>query len=321
MKKQRLIFVWVLVFLVALSTTISVAAQGQTGIEISDAWARPTVSESGMGEGEEDAMNMSAGMTSAVYMAIANTSDMPLTLLTAETSIAETVEIHETIIGDNDVMQMRPVESAIQIAAGDSAALAPGGFHIMLIEPVPLAPGTAFAMTMIFQAGNDIVEVVVGVPVQEEPPIPSEIVITQAWARPTAAEMMDDDMDMMSTEEAMMDMGGTSAAYMFIENTSDTDVTLVGGATDAAGIVEIHETSMDDNDVMQMRPLVDGLTIPSGESVELRPGGFHIMFLDLQDPFVSGSALYLELAFDNGETLRLGVPIEDRFGMPMDMDG
>ncbi|MEM6529822.1 MAG: copper chaperone PCu(A)C, partial [Chloroflexota bacterium] len=318
-------------------------AQMAEDVVITGVWARPTAGEMAMEDAEMMDMEMTGSETSAIYMMISNPGEDSLTLVAGETPVAGVVEIHETSMGENDVMQMRPVDGGIEIPAGESVELRPGGFHVMLLDmQMPLVPQDAFIITLTFEVeGTDPLNVPLAVPVLEEPPIMGEIVITQAWARPTAAgEMaMDDmgDMDMMATEEAMMDgmemmsteeammdgmemdmdMSGTSAAYMFIENTGMEDVTLISGATDMAAIVEIHETSMNDNNVMQMRPLADGLVIPAGERVELRPGGFHVMFLDLQEPFLAGEALFLELTFDNGETLTVAAPIEDRLMMGM----
>ncbi|MEL6151138.1 MAG: copper chaperone PCu(A)C [Chloroflexota bacterium] len=320
------------VFLLAsllLIAVPAVSAQPPEEVIITGVWARPTVAAMTMGEGAEMDMYVVDGATSAIYMTITNTGDKLLSLVAAETPAAGILEIHETTMGDNDVMQMRPVDGGIEIPAGESTELRPGGFHVMMLDlQMPLVAEDAFMVTLAFNVeGADPISVPIAVPVLEEPPVPGEIVITQAWARPTAAgSMAMDDMDMMATEEAMamddmgdmeMDMGGTSAAYMFIENTGSEDVTLTSSATDMADIVEIHETSMNDNNVMQMRPLADGLVIPAGERVELRPGGFHVMLLGLQEPFLDGDALFLELTFDNGETIAIAAPIEDRLMMGM----
>ena len=75
---------------------------------------------------------------------------------------------------------------------------------------------------------------------------------------------------------------GASVAggYMKITNTGTTPDRLVGGSTDVAKRFEIHEMSMDGG-VMKMRELSNGLEIPPGASVELKPGSYHVMLQNL----------------------------------------
>lgn len=93
--------------------------------------------------------------------------------------------------------------------------------------------------------------------------------------------------------------GGAKIAggYLKITNSGSTSDRLVSAATSAAGKVEIHEMSMT-NGVMQMRPLNDGLVVKPGETVELKPGGFHMMFMDLTQPFKQGNAVKATLQFE-----------------------
>ena len=91
-------------------------------------------------------------------------------------------------------------------------------------------------------------------------------------------------------------------------------------ATDAADVVELHET-VDDNGVMRMIPQPDGFTVPAGGSVELKPGGKHVMMIGLAKPLETGDEFELTLNFDNGESMTLTVPVADMSGeMPMNMD-
>src|SRR6056297_2719052 len=73
-----------------------------------------------------------------------------------------------------------------------------------------------------------------------------------------------------------------AGGFVTITNTGAADDRLAGASSDVAGHMEVHEMAMDDG-VMRMRELADGLAIPAGETVTLEPGGFHIMFMDLQD--------------------------------------
>lgn len=84
--------------------------------------------------------------------------------------------------------------------------------------------------------------------------------------------------------------------YMTIVNNGKEPDRLVGGTLDNARRFELHEMRMV-GDVMQMRPLPDGLEIKPGASVELKPGGFHIMGMDLQSPYTAGQTVKGTLTF------------------------
>jgi len=86
--------------------------------------------------------------------------------------------------------------------------------------------------------------------------------------------------------------------FLTIANGGSVGDRLVAAETDVAGRVEIHEMAMTDG-VMTMRALPDGLTIPAGGTVELKPGGLHLMFMDLKDRLVEGGTLPLTLTFEH----------------------
>lgn len=90
-----------------------------------------------------------------------------------------------------------------------------------------------------------------------------------------------------------------SAGYARIANETGQNVRLTGADTPAAGRVEIHNVTQDGG-VMRMRPLPDGLDIPAGETVELRPGGYHLMLLDLQRPLRGGERIPVTFRFGTG---------------------
>lgn len=95
-----------------------------------------------------------------------------------------------------------------------------------------------------------------------------------------------------------------SAAYGRIRNSGSGAVRLIGGDTPLAGRVEIH-TVVTENGVTRMRPLPDGLAIPAGGEVELRPGGDHIMLMDLKRPIRNGEQVPLTLRFDRAPALTI----------------
>jgi len=99
--------------------------------------------------------------------------------------------------------------------------------------------------------------------------------------------------------------------YLSITNTGASDDRLVSVATPVAGTSQIHEMKMD-GDVMRMNELPDGLAIPAGETVELAPGGYHLMFMDLQQPLVEGESFPVTLTFEKAGS----VEVELQVGAP-----
>lgn len=113
--------------------------------------------------------------------------------------------------------------------------------------------------------------------------------------------------------------GGTGAVYFTVLNGLDGDVQLISAASPAANVVETHETVAEDG-VMKMIPLPDGYTVPAGEALVLKPGGKHIMLIDLVEPLAPGDTVSLTVNFDNGESMELTVPVLDmQMTMPANM--
>ena len=99
-----------------------------------------------------------------------------------------------------------------------------------------------------------------------------------------------------------------SAAYLLLRNRGVSVHRLVGAETDAAERVEIHESRVVD-DVMRMNE-IDGVDVPPGGTVELRPGGIHLMLLGLTRALVDGEEIYLTLRFEPLGELSVSVPIQ-----------
>lgn len=85
--------------------------------------------------------------------------------------------------------------------------------------------------------------------------------------------------------------------YVRITNAGKEPDRLIGGSFPLAARVEVHEMSMADN-VMRMKPVAGGLEIKPGESVELKPGGYHLMFMDLTEPLKDGQVVKGTLVFE-----------------------
>ena len=102
------------------------------------------------------------------------------------------------------------------------------------------------------------------------------------------------------------DAGG---AFMTIANNGSETDRLVGGSTPVAGDVQVHTVSMDGG-VMRMRQLGDGLEIPAGQSVTLRPGSFHIMLMQLKRPLAKGEAVPLTLHFEKAGDIDVELAVQ-----------
>lgn len=118
----------------------------------------------------------------------------------------------------------------------------------------------------------------------------ADIEVSAAWAR------------------AMLAGQKAAGAYMTLTNTGVEADRLVGGSSPAAGKVEVHTMEVV-NDVMTMRPVEGGLEIPAGGSVELKPGSFHVMFMDVATPFVEGGTVPVTLEFEKAGSVELSLPV------------
>lgn len=88
-----------------------------------------------------------------------------------------------------------------------------------------------------------------------------------------------------------------AGGYLKIANTGSAPDRLIGGTATFAGRIEVHEMSMSDG-IMRMRPLTAGLEIRPGASVELAPGGYHLMLMDLKQQLREGETVAATLRFE-----------------------
>ena len=116
----------------------------------------------------------------------------------------------------------------------------------------------------------------------------AQVEVESAWARPTVAGQM-----------------GTGA---FMRLTSKDGARIIGASSAVAGVVEIHEMAMSGS-VMQMRPL-RGLDLPPGSTVELKPGGLHMMLMDLKRPLAVGEKIKVELRLETRDKKLVTQPVE-----------
>jgi copper(I)-binding protein len=108
--------------------------------------------------------------------------------------------------------------------------------------------------------------------------VAQSIAITNSWVRATVQ--------------------GQKATGAFMTVTSKENAKLVAVSSPVAGIVEIHEMKMD-KDVMKMAALPNGLDLPAGKAVDLKPGGYHIMLMDLKLSLTKDVAVPLTLTFQD----------------------
>ena len=114
----------------------------------------------------------------------------------------------------------------------------------------------------------------------------AKLQVEGAWAR-RAAMMMKDSSGGGS---------GNGAVYAVLVNAGNAPDALLGAESDAAATVEIHETYRDMN-MMMMRP-VRKIDVPAGNKVELKPGGYHVMLLNLKRDLKAGETISVTLQFE-----------------------
>lgn len=251
-------------------------------------------------------MHDEMGGTGAAFMTIVNASTEADRLVSAKSDVAKTVEIHEMKMGEGDVMVMSPLADGLEIPAGGTVTLEPGGYHVMFIGLTKdLTMGMTYELTLTFEKAG---ELTLTVPVLGSAPGTSEggpaatvgsITVSNQWSRPAPALGMTD-------EEAPMAM---AAAFMTILNAGTEADRLVAAKTDVAMTVEIHEVVEGDGGVMQMQPLADGLEIPAGGTVVLQPGSYHLMLIGIKQDFTMGFTYELTLTFEKAGDVTITVPV------------
>lgn len=117
----------------------------------------------------------------------------------------------------------------------------------------------------------------------------AQTTVTDPWIRGTVAQQ--------------------KATGLFAKITSVQGSRLVSASTPVAGLVEIHEMSMA-GDVMKMRALPAGLSLPAGKVVELKPGGYHVMLMDLKQPLKAGDTVPVTLVLEGPDKKREVVEIK-----------
>jgi copper(I)-binding protein len=131
------------------------------------------------------------------------------------------------------------------------------------------------------------------------------ITAEDVWARPAMAMMGSG----QSSGEGM-GMAGTGAIFMRLVNKGKESDRLVGGKTDAAKAVEVHETVME-GDVTKMQMLANGLEVPAQGQVLLQPGSYHIMLIGMQRDLKVGDKVSVELQFEKSGSMTVEAEVRE----------
>lgn len=332
MKSKWLLFV-LLAFVVLLSASL-VVAHGDGECEAASlfhGWARATT---------EGAPN------GAAFGMLVNLGSEDDTVVSISTDVAEVAEMHQMVMGDGDVMQMRPVEGGFVVPAHGYLELKPGGYHIMLINlKQPLEAGKMVDLTLTFEHAG---EVQLSVPIMDMEAMGDSMEMggSMEMGESGGSMEMGESGESMSSDMDMGDMHGAemtwdescakmhviapwarpagagmpnSAAYAVLLNLTAEDDTLVSAQSDVAEAVELHEMVMGDGDVMQMRPIEGGIVVPAGGLAHLMPGGLHIMLIGLKQELKAGETMDITLTFEKAGEMTLTIPIQEpeEEAMPM----
>lgn len=129
----------------------------------------------------------------------------------------------------------------------------------------------------------------------------AQVSVKQAWVRATVPQQM--------------------ATGAFLQLSSQQDSRLVQASSPVAAVVELHEMAMEGS-VMKMRAIA-GVDVPAGKTVELKPGGLHVMLMGLKGPVTAGEKVPLTLVFENKdkkrETIHVQAEVRQLGAMPMNM--
>lgn len=107
--------------------------------------------------------------------------------------------------------------------------------------------------------------------------------------------------------------GPMTGSFGTLVNSTDQEITITGGSSPVAGMVELHEVVMDGGE-MVMQPKPGGFVVPAGGSLTLEPGGLHVMLMGLKEPIAPGTDVPITLTLSNGETLTYTTVAKDFAG-------
>lgn len=100
----------------------------------------------------------------------------------------------------------------------------------------------------------------------------------------------------------------TTSGYLTIQNKGEIDDTLINVSSSIASKTEIHQIKMEE-EIIKMRPLSDGLIIPAGSTVDLKPGSFHLMFINLKTQMIPAQTHPINLTFLHAGTIAINAVV------------
>ena len=115
-----------------------------------------------------------------------------------------------------------------------------------------------------------------------EPEAPATVQIADATCRPT--------------------LNGRDVTGCYVTLTASRDDRLVSIGAPLAGMAQVHEMKIEDG-MMKMAELKDGLPLPAGEAVQLKPGGNHMMLMGLKQPLIAGEQVSITLTFEHAQPM------------------
>jgi periplasmic copper chaperone A len=107
--------------------------------------------------------------------------------------------------------------------------------------------------------------------------------------------------------------GPMTGSFGMLVNGTGEDITVTGGSSPVAGMVELHEVVMQDGE-MVMQPKPGGFVVPAGGSLTLEPGGNHVMLMGLTSAIAPGQEVPITLMLSNGETFTYTTVAKDFAG-------
>jgi len=151
------------------------------------------------------------------------------------------------------------------------------------------------------------------------------LVVTITLSMTAVACSEDDDPGSGGGSISVSDVWGWSstpdrgAVYFTVENTGGEADRITGAASDVAGTVQVHETTMVDG-TAQMGE-VDAVEVPAGGSVTFEPGGYHVMLMDISEPLEVGSSIDVTLTFEGFGDVPVSAEIREFTGEAMGDEG
>ena len=253
---------------IQLSTGDAVSSPATT-LAIADAWASSTPAGASVAAG---------------YLTIANSGIAEDRLVSATSTRADRVEVHEmSMVGKT--MKMRAVDKGLAVPAGGAVAFKQGGLHLMFTGiGSPFSEGDTIPVKLTFEKAG---EVEVSLKVSAQP----TLTVADAWVAITPKG------------------ANVGAGYFLVANNGADGDKLISASSPRAGRVELHEMSKSGR-TMKMRPVKNGIAVPAGAAVLLEKSGFHLMFMDIDAPFADGETVPVTLTFEKAGAVELALAVK-----------